>query len=184
MGEGAMTVTSAGAWRFGGRLSLVCIAVLTAFAGGGSNPAAAQSPSYDPDSPAGQQYAIPVDAARSTGAASHGGSVSAQPGGSSANDGAAGGAVLFGEGMGHAKQSTPSSGSRAASPSSGKPGKQTDPAVATAAVSSSEVPSFRPAGSTVTGPAVALITGLVVLAAGAVLAAMTTRRRRMARDFR
>jgi hypothetical protein len=164
--------------RFGGRALLVFVGALAALLGGGAGLAAAQSPAYDPGSPAGQQYSIPVDAARSTGAAARGAGTAAPssrpPSGPSASSSQAveGGPALFGDGVGRPKRASGTAG--AASTSTVKPADRS---------TASAAPSFRPTGSSTSGTLIGLATGLVVLVGGAALAsAMTVRRRRLARQ--
>jgi hypothetical protein len=144
--------------------------------GGASGAAvAAQAPSYQPDSPAGTEYAIPLNEARKTGSASdhssaEDGSSAAQTSGSTSGDDDA---ALFGEGIAPAKRSSGAAGrSRKASKTATK---ATRPA-------SAEVEHLRPAASGISGTAVALGTGGLVLALGAALTGAIVMSRRTPRS--
>lgn len=166
----------AGARHWGGWLIVAALAGL----GGVSGPAAAaQAPSYQPDSPAGTEYAIPLDEARKTGGASAGtnatrGSSGGPTGGSAsdANDQSA----LFGEGIAPAKKSAAAAGTEH-KPS--KPPTKTAPAASAAPSTAGHI---RPAASSISGTTVALGTGGLVLALGAALTGATVLSRRMARS--
>jgi hypothetical protein len=175
-----VSVQRAAARHWGGWL--VVVMTLAGLDGVSGTAAAAQAPSYHPDSPAGTEYAIPLDEARKTGSAldgggSHRGSSAAQTRGSSpeADDQSA----LFGEGIAPAKKF---GGAAAAGGTTQKPSKSTTKA--TPAVSA-EVPVsgyHRSAGSGISGTAVALGTGGLVLALGAALTGAVVLSRRVPRS--
>jgi hypothetical protein len=165
-------VQSAGT-RHGGGWFLAVVLVLAGL-GGAPGAAAAGAPSYQPDSPAGTEYAIPLDEARKTGSAA--GSSGANDGSSAAQTSrsASGGddAALFGEGIAPAKRSSGAAGR------SHKPSKTATKATRSVATAPSDVGHLRPAASGISGTAVALGTGGLVLALGAALtgAIMMSRR--------
>jgi hypothetical protein len=139
---------------------------------------AAQAPSYQPDSPAGTEYAIPLNEARKTGSASRGssaegGSSAAQTGRSASGDGDE---ALFGEGIAPAKRSSGAAGR------SHKPSKTTVKTTGPAATAPSDVGRLRPAASGISGTAVALGTGGLVLALGAALTGAIVMSRRTPRS--
>jgi hypothetical protein len=158
--------------RRGGGWFVVAAATLAA-SGGLPASAGAQSPSYQPDSPAGSEYAIPLDEARQTGSTKGGTgaqrqSSGKQTGGSGSRS--AGDPALFGEGIAPAKRSS----------SSATEHKQ--PAAATTPKAKRAAPApavdTRSSASGISGTAVAVGTGGLVLALGAALtgAAVLTRR--------
>lgn len=166
----------AGARHWGGWLIVAAVAGL----GGVSGPAAAaQAPSYQPDSPAGTEYAIPLDEARKTGSASAGagatrGSSDGATGGSAsdANDPSA----LFGEGIAPAKRSSAAAGAAH---------KRSKTPVKTTRAASAEPPTagpIRPAASSISATTVALGTGGLVLVLGAALTGVAVLSRRMPRS--
>jgi hypothetical protein len=169
----------AGARHWGGWLVVVA---LTGLGGVCGTAAAAQAPSYHPDSPAGTEYAIPLDEARKTGSAldgssSHRGSSAAQTRRSSPE--ADSQSALFGEGVAPAKRSGKSA---AAVGTTQKPSRTTTKA---APAASAEVPvsgHLRPAASGISGTAVALGTGGLVLALGAALTGAVVLSRRVPRS--
>lgn len=169
-----------GARHWGGQLAVVV--ALTGLGGVFGTAAAAQTPSYHPDSPAGTEYAIPLDEARKTGSASggsrsHRGSSAAQTRGSSPD--ADNQSALFGEGIAPAKKPAESA---AAADRTQKPSKTTTKATPAA---SAEVPvsgHLRPAASGISGAAVALGTGGLVLVLGAALTGAAVLSRRMPRS--
>jgi hypothetical protein len=171
-----LKVLLAGARHWSGRLIVVALAGL----GGVSGPAAAaQAPSYQPDSPAGTEYAIPLDEARKTGSASDGAGAarrsSDRPTSGSASD-ANDQSALFGEGIAPAKKSSAAAG--AAHRPSKTPAKTTRAA-------SAEPPTarhIRPAASSISGTTVALGTGGLVLALGAALTGAAVLSRRIPRS--
>ena len=158
----------------------VAVAVVVALAGltaASGTAVAAQAPSYQPDSPAGTEYAIPLNEARKTGSASdnssaEGGS-SAQTGRSASGDGDE---ALFGEGIAPAKRSSGAAGR------SQKPSKTTAKTTGPAATAPSDVGRLRPAASGISGTAVALGTGGLVLALGAALTGAIVMSRRTPRS--
>ncbi len=163
----------AGARRQGGWL--VVVVTLAGLGGVSGTAAAAQAPSYQPDSPAGTEYAIPLDEARKTGSAStdsstHRGSSGAQKSGSSSN--ADDQSALFGEGIAPAKKASAAAGTAR------KPSKTTAKTTAVAAAQAPTTERLRPAASSISGTAVALGTGGLVLVLGAALtgAAVLSRR--------
>lgn len=166
----------AGARLWGGWLIVAALAGLGVVSGPA---AAAQTPSYQPDSPAGTEYAIPLDEARKTGSASAGtgatrGSSGGPVGGSAsdANDQSA----LFGEGIAPAKKS---------SGAAGTPHKRSKTPTKTTPAASAEPPAaglMRPAASGISGTTVALGTGGLVLALGAALTGAAVLSRRMPRS--
>jgi hypothetical protein len=171
-----LKVLLAGARRWGGWLIVAALAGL----GGVSGPAAAaQAPSYQPDSPAGTEYAIPLDEARKTGSASAGpgaarGSSDGPTGGSASdtNDRSA----LFGEGIAPATKSSAAAG--AAHKGSKTLAKTTRAASAEPATAG----HIRPAASSISATTVALGTGGLVLALGAALTGAAVLSRRMPRS--
>jgi hypothetical protein len=170
-------VQLAGARHCGGWLVVVALAGL----GGVSGPAAAaQAPSYRPDSPAGTEYAIPLDEARKTGSASAGTSAtrgsSGGPTGGSASD-ANDQSALFGEGVAPAKRKSSAAAGTARKPS--KTPTKTTPAASAQPPTAGHI---RPAASSISGTTVALGTGGLVLALGAALTGATVLSRRMPRS--
>lgn len=162
----------AGARRWGGWL--VVVVSLAGLGGVSGTAAAAQAPSYQPDSPAGTEYAIPLDEARKTGSASkdsgaHRGSAAAQKSGSSSNTDDQ--SALFGEGIAPAKKA-------AAAGTARKPSKTTAKTTPAASAQAPTAGRLRPAASSISGTAVALGTGGLVLVLGAALtgAAVLSRR--------
>jgi hypothetical protein len=170
-----LTVQIAEARRSGGWLVAV-VAVVAALAGfgGAPGPAAAQTPSYQPDSPAGSEYAIPLDEARKTGSASTGKGARSGASAKRASGAAAGGDdALFGEGVARVKKSSGSVKRSSGSASAGTPHKPSRSSAKTTGAAPAAPPataSLRPTASGVSGTAVALGTGGLVLALGAALA--------------
>ena len=160
---------------------LVAVAAALAGFGGAPGTAAAQAPSYQPDSPAGTEYAIPLDEARKTGSAATGKSSDAGASGKQASGSSSGGdgrSALFGEGVGRVKKSSKSSAG-----TSHKPASTSTKAPGAASAAPPATANLRPAASSVSGTAVALGTGGLVLALGAALAgAIVMSRRGMPRS--
>lgn len=147
---------------------LVAVAAALAGFGGAPGSAAAQAPSYQPDSPAGTEYAIPLDEARKTGSASTGEGSRAGASGRPTSGSAAGGdAALFGEGVTPVRKSSKSSA-----------GSSHKPARTKSAAGTSATADLRPTAAGVSGTAVALGTGGLVLALGAALAGAIVMSRR------
>lgn len=164
-----------GGWPVAVAVALLALAALAAASG---TALAAQAPSYQPDSPAGTEYAIPLNEARKTGSASdgssaEGGSSAAQTGRSASGDGDE---ALFGEGIAPARRPSHDAGT------SHRPSKTTTTAPRAAATPSSEVGHLRPAASGISGTAVALGTGGLVLALGAALTGAIVMSRRVPRS--
>jgi hypothetical protein len=175
-------VQIAGARRWGGWL--VVVVSLAGLGGVSGTAAAAQAPSYQPDSPAGTEYAIPLDEARKTGSASkdsgaHRGSAAAQNSGSSSSSNTDDQSALFGEGIAPAKKSAAAAGT-ARKPS--KTTAKTTPAAAAAAAAAPTTGRLRPAASSISGTAVALGTGGLVLLLGAALTGAAVLSRRVPRS--
>ncbi len=173
---------SAGTRRGGGLLIAVVVTLATlAGLGGAPGAVAAQTPSYAPDSPAGTEYAIPLDEARRTGSTS--GPTGGQRGSSKAQKGAAASgddqSGLFGEGVAPAKHRSSSAAGTSRAPSSTTT-KGTRAAAATP--SSSAAGHLRPASSGISGTAVALGTAGLVLALAAALTVAITMTRRVPRS--
>jgi hypothetical protein len=155
----------------------VAVVVVLAGVGGAPGAALAQAPSYQPDSPAGTEYAIPLDEARKTGSAASGTggqhrSSEPQKSGAASDDGS----ELFGEGVAPAKRSSAAGGT------SHESSKKTAKATASAPAAPSEAGHLRPTASGISGTAVALGTGGLVLALGAALTGAIVMSRRMPRS--
>lgn len=159
---------------------LVAVVVVLAGLGGAPGVAVAQAPSYQPDSPAGSEYAIPLDEARKTGSTSgarggpSGASQPQQRGSAAGEDDDQSG--LFGEGV------APDEKASAAGGSARKSAKTSMKATRFAPVAPSDVERVRAAGSGISGTAVALGTGGLVLLLGAALTGAIVMSRRMPRS--
>jgi hypothetical protein len=155
---------------------MVVVVALTGFGGASGTAAAAQAPSYQPDSPAGTEYAIPLDEARKTGSTSDGTTAHRDASGgrsSGSSSGADSTSALFGEGI---------SPKKAAAGTSRKPPKTTTKPTRAASASPPASVRIRPASSGISGTAVAVGTGGLVLALGAALTGAAVLSRRMPRS--
>lgn len=160
--------------RHGGGWLVAVVGVLAGL-GGMPGVVVAQTPSYEPGSPAGTEYAIPLDEARQTGStpgAARGQRGSSAPRKSGAASGDDDAFALFGEGVARAKKPSAAAGN------SRKPAKATK-AARPAPAQSEQV---RATGSSISGTVVALGTGGLVFALGAALTGAIVMSRRLPRS--
>jgi hypothetical protein len=120
----------------------------------------------DPDSPAGVEYAVPLDSGRG-----HGGNPGSGGGGTTAQSGGADSPVLFGSGI---KAASGGSGAGSGSPGDDKPGAKPNDGGNSASGSGGRLGTGTPAVAPVTasanysttGPIAAIIGGVLLLGGG------------------
>jgi hypothetical protein len=156
----------------GQRLLAVLVAGAAA-TGIGAPVAAAAEPGVhvDPGSPAGKEYALPVDQARhdAGGAATGGGSGSG--GGPSSGSGSTGGGALFGAGVRPSGQRPGTGGST----TGGRPGQGGTQGTSHRDGVAAAIPAASSSGDSMTGPVLGIAAGVVLLGLVAGLSARRSR---------